>query len=236
MICFFLNVTCVPVVNVFNIARDALDGYRHRFLCLQRVVKKAPRKNKAANPPTLLPSDIIEDYDFNENSISKATRKTKPTTSCKSLCFTSYAKPRDFLLKEKERTLKNKQQDNKNKTRGRKRTNKQEKEVNSEHSDDDDEPALSGDTLRNSPVGQEAAISPSRAPATVSTPRHLAIPQINYELRRSTRRSGKHADDTRLPLENNPNEDGIGAVVRGGQTLNVGPITRSKTSPRKKKV
>ncbi|CAK8688223.1 unnamed protein product [Clavelina lepadiformis] len=85
MICFFLNVTCVPVVNVFNIARDALDGYRHRFLCLQRVVKKAPRKNKAANPPTLLPSDIIEDYDFNENSISKATRKTKPTTSCKSV-------------------------------------------------------------------------------------------------------------------------------------------------------
>ncbi|CAK8688224.1 unnamed protein product [Clavelina lepadiformis] len=104
-----------------------------------------------------------------------------------------------------------------------------------EHSDDDDEPALSGDTLRTSPVCQEAAISPSRAPATVSTPRHLAIPQINYELRRSTRRRGKHADDTRLPLENNPNEDGIGAVGRGGQTLNVGPITRSKTSPRKKK-
>ncbi|CAK8688367.1 unnamed protein product [Clavelina lepadiformis] len=55
------------------------------------------------------------------------------------------------------------------------------------------------------------------------------------KLRRSTRRRGKHADDTRLPLENNPNEDGIGAVVRGGQTLNVGPITRSETSPRKKR-
>ncbi|XP_076811852.1 uncharacterized protein LOC143458857 isoform X2 [Clavelina lepadiformis] len=101
----------------------------------ERVVKKTPRKNRAANPPTLLPSDIIEDYDFNENPISKASRKTKSTTSCKSVASAEdverKAKRRDSLLKEKEQTLKNnKQQDNKNKTRGRKRTNKQEEEVN----------------------------------------------------------------------------------------------------------
>ncbi|CAK8688338.1 unnamed protein product [Clavelina lepadiformis] len=72
-------------------------------------------------------------------------------------------------------------------------------------------------------------------PVTVSTPRHSAVPQINYQLRSSTRGRGKHADDTRLPLETTPNEDAIGAVGRGGQTLNVGPITRFRTSPRKKR-
>ncbi|CAK8688384.1 unnamed protein product, partial [Clavelina lepadiformis] len=74
----------------------------------------------------------------------------------------------------------------------------------------------------------EAATSPSLSLPLV-TQRSLKL------IMKSTRRRGKHADDTRLPLENNPNEDGIGAVVRGGQTLNVGPITRSETSPRKKR-
>ncbi|CAK8688327.1 unnamed protein product [Clavelina lepadiformis] len=182
----------------------------------ERVVKKTPRKNRAANPPyTLLPSDIIEDYDFNENPISKATRKAKPTTSCKSVASA---------------------EDVERKTSAMLRVDLVSLIFEQDHSDDDDEPALSrtknvtkmGDMLRTSPVCQDAAISPSLSLPLV-TQRSLKL------IMNSTRRHGKHADDTRLPLETTPNEDAIGAVGRGGQTLNVGPITRSKTLPRKKK-
>ncbi|XP_076817054.1 uncharacterized protein LOC143462694 isoform X3 [Clavelina lepadiformis] len=99
--------------------------------------------------------------------------------------------------------------------------------------------AKMGDILRNSPVGQafkkiEAAISPSRAPATVSTPHRTALTHINDQLRQSTRRLRKlHADDISLPLETTPNEqDTIGAVGRGvgvlSQTQNMGAATRSR--------